>query len=72
MRVFLLRMVAAKNSRNRRAACSPASAMIAGTTTGAANGVETLAGTASSVTAKAWAGWWVGSGSRSDIHISVT
>ena len=32
MRVFLLRMVAAKNSRKRRAACSPASATIAGTT----------------------------------------
>src|SRR5271170_2608882 len=31
MRVFLLRMVAAKNSRNRRAACSPAAAMVAGT-----------------------------------------
>jgi hypothetical protein len=32
MRVFLLRMVAAKNSRKRRAAWSPASATIAGTT----------------------------------------
>jgi hypothetical protein len=32
MRVFLLRMLAAKNSRNRRAACSPASAIAAGTT----------------------------------------
>jgi hypothetical protein len=31
MRVFLFRMVAAKNSRKRRAALSPASATIAGT-----------------------------------------
>src|ERR1700719_681562 len=31
MRVFLLRMLAAKNSRNRRTACSPASAIAAGT-----------------------------------------
>jgi hypothetical protein len=31
MRVFLLRMVAAKNSRKRRAAVSPASATIVGT-----------------------------------------
>ena len=30
--MFLLRMVAAKNSRNRRAAWSPASAMTRGTT----------------------------------------
>src|ERR1700719_3186511 len=29
MRVFLLRMLAAKNSRNRRTACSPASAIAA-------------------------------------------
>jgi hypothetical protein len=31
MRVFLSRMVAAKNSMNLRAACSPASAIAAGT-----------------------------------------
>jgi hypothetical protein len=35
VRVFRLRMVAAKNSRNRRAACSPASATTPGTTTAA-------------------------------------
>ena len=33
MRVFLLRIVAAKNSRKRRAAWSPASAITRGTTT---------------------------------------
>ena len=33
--MFRLRMVAAKNSRNRRAACSPASATTPGTTTAA-------------------------------------
>jgi hypothetical protein len=33
MRVFLLRMVAAKNSRKRRAAVSPAPAIAAGTAT---------------------------------------
>jgi len=32
MRVFLLRMVGAKNSRKRRVAWSPASALIVGTT----------------------------------------
>jgi hypothetical protein len=35
VRVFLLRMVAAKNSRKRRVACSPASAMTPGTTNSA-------------------------------------
>ena len=44
MRVFLLRIVAAKNSRNRFAARSPASPMIAGTTIDAATLAEIRVG----------------------------
>ena len=69
MRVFLLRMVAAKNSRKRRVACSPASAMIAGTTMGAETGAESLAGIGNSATAKDWLGSRVGSASCSDIRL---
>jgi hypothetical protein len=53
MRVFLLRIVAAKNSRNRYAACSEASATIAGTTIDAAIRTETRAG-AGAMTVNSW------------------
>jgi hypothetical protein len=50
MRVFLLRMLAAKNSRNRRAACSPASAIAAGIAS-VLRKLEVLTGAAASMTA---------------------
>jgi hypothetical protein len=65
LRVFLLRMVAAKNSRNRFAAPSPASAMIAGTTMDAARAREILDGLAGSMTLS----WWSGFDSLSDMAL---
>jgi hypothetical protein len=50
MRVFLLRMVAAKNSRNRRVAWSPASAIAAGTAS-VLRKLDFLIGAAASITA---------------------
>ena len=65
MRVFLLRMVAAKNSRKRRAAWSPASATIAGTTMEAATVAEILGALAAGTTVS----WRVWSGSVSDMGL---
>ena len=63
--MFRLRMVAAKNSRKRRAACSPASAMIAGTTIEAATVAEIFGALAAGTTVS----WRVGSGSVSDMAL---
>jgi hypothetical protein len=63
MRVFRLRIVAAKNSRNRFAACSPASAIIAGAITLA----MTLAETRGATTVRSRVGSGRESGSASDM-----
>src|SRR5689334_11769776 len=65
MRVFRLRMVAAKNSRKRRAARSPASATIPGTTTAPDASIETRAGGLT-------VSWRVGSGSVSGSSLGMT